>query len=216
MEQIAVFQDKVVISPIDLHSDVGSFDEIILAKLKKQLEGKCSKHGFVIPGSLEMLSRSMGICEKGRATADFIYFVKAQGKVYNPPDGTEVVGEVSLKNKMGCYVVVDDAVRIMVPRDLHIGNDVFDGISVGDRIRVQIKKSQVRVNATHILSIGELVGVDSAAAPAAEAAEAPAEEAVEEAVEEVAQEELLEEDSEGAEAEEASEDELPALGEPQE
>ena len=52
MEQIAVFQDKVVISPIDLHSDVGSFDEIILAKLKKQLEGKCSKHGFVIPGSL--------------------------------------------------------------------------------------------------------------------------------------------------------------------
>lgn len=205
MEQIAVFQDKVVISPIDLHSDVGSFDEIILAKLKKQLEGKCSKHGFVIPGSLEMLSRSMGICEKGRATADFIYFVKAQGKVYNPPDGTEVVGEVSLKNKMGCYVVVDNAVRIMVPRDLHIGNDVFDGISVGDRIRVQIKKSQVRVNATHILSIGELVSVESAAA-------APTEAPVE-AVEEADQEELVEDESEGAE--EASEDELPALKEPE-
>lgn len=209
MEQIAVFQDKVVISPIDLHSDVGSFDEIILTKLKKQLEGKCSRHGFVIPGSLEMLSRSMGICEKGRATADFIYFVKAQGKVYNPPDGTEVVGEVSLKNKMGCYVVVDNAVRIMVPRDLHIGNDVFDGISVGDRIRVQIKKSQVRVNATHILSIGELVGVEATAPAEAEAAV--------EAVEELAQEELVEDESEGAEeaSEEASEDELPALKEPE-
>jgi DNA-directed RNA polymerase subunit E'/Rpb7 len=205
MEQIAVFQDKVVISPIDLHSDVGSFDEIILAKLKKQLEGKCSKHGFVIPGSLEMLSRSMGICEKGRATADFIYFVKAQGKVYNPPDGTEVVGEVSLKNKMGCYVVVDNAVRIMVPRDLHIGNDVFDGISVGDRIRVQIKKSQVRVNATHILSIGELVGVE-ASAPAAAPVPAPAE-----------QEELVEDEEASEEAsEDASEDELPALGEVEE
>lgn len=209
MEQIAVFQDKVVISPIDLHSDVGSFDEIILAKLKKQLEGKCSKHGFVIPGSLEMLSRSMGICEKGRATADFIYFVKAQGKVYNPPDGTEVVGEVSLKNKMGCYVVVDNAVRIMVPRDLHIGNDVFDGISVGDRIRVQIKKSQVRVNATHILSIGELVGVEAAAAVA------PVEEAPAAAAEaEAEQEELVEDESEGEE--EASDDELPALKEPEE
>ena len=75
MEQLAVFQEKVVISPIDLHSDVESFDDILMVKLKKQLEGKCSKHGFVIPGSLEMLSRSMGICEKGRATADFIYFV---------------------------------------------------------------------------------------------------------------------------------------------
>jgi DNA-directed RNA polymerase subunit E'/Rpb7 len=192
MEQIAVFQDKVVISPIDLHSDVESFDEIILTKLKKQLEGKCSKHGFVIPGSLEMLSRSMGICEKGRATADFIYFVKAQGKVYNPPDGTEVVGEVSLKNKMGCYVVVDNAVRIMVPRDLHIGNDVFDAISVGDTIRVNIKKSQVRVNATHILSIGELVSLEAKAVEAPLEAEAPA-------VEE--------------EQEEASEDEMPALKE---
>jgi DNA-directed RNA polymerase subunit E'/Rpb7 len=200
MEQIAVFQDKVVISPIDLHSDVGSFDEIILTKLKKQLEGKCSRHGFVIPGSLEMLSRSMGICEKGRATADFIYFVKAQGKVYNPPDGTEVVGEVSLKNKMGCYVVVDNAVRIMVPRDLHIGNDVFDGISVGDRIRVLIKKSQVRVNATHILSIGELVGVDSAAAVPA----IPEEESEAEGEAET-----------GAEAEE-EDDELPGLAEPAE
>ena len=206
MEQIAVFQDKVVISPIDLHSDVGSFDEIILAKLKKHLEGKCSKHGFVIPGSLEMLSRSMGICEKGRATADFIYFVKAQGKVYNPPDGTEVVGEVSLKNKMGCYVVVDNAVRIMVPRDLHIGNDEFDGISVGDRIRVQIKKSQVRVNATHILSIGQLVGVESSAMAEGVAylPEASTTEVAEQA------EELVEE--EGSEAEE--EDELPGLAEP--
>ena len=192
MEQIAVFQDKVVISPIDLHSDVESFDEIILTKLKKQLEGKCSKHGFVIPGSLEMLSRSMGICEKGRATAEFIYFVKAQGKVYNPPDGTEVVGEVSLKNKMGCYVVVDNAVRIMVPRDLHIGNDVFDAISVGDTIRVNIKKPQVRVNATHILSIGELVSLEATAVEAPLEAEAPA-------VEE--------------EQEEASEDEMPALKE---
>ncbi len=200
MEQIAVFQDKVVISPIDLHSDVVSFDDIILAKLKKQLEGKCSKHGFVIPGSLEMLSRSMGICEKGRATADFIYFVKAQGKVYNPPDGTEVVGEVSLKNKMGCYVVVDNAVRIMVPRDLHIGNDVFDGISVGDRIRVLIKKSQVRVNATHILSIGELVGVDSAAAVPA-----------------IPEEESEAEGEAEAEAEaEEEDDELPGLAEPAE
>jgi DNA-directed RNA polymerase subunit E'/Rpb7 len=166
MEQLAVFQEKVVISPIDLHSDVGSFDDILMRKLKKQLEGKCSKHGFVIPGSLEMLSRSMGICEKGRATADFIYFVKAQGKVYNPPDGTIVVGEVSLKNKMGCYVVVDNAVRIMIPRDLHIGNDEFENISVGDRIRVDIKKSQVRVNATHILSIGQFLGLEEGATKA--------------------------------------------------
>ena len=205
MEQLAVFQEKVVISPIDLHSDVGSFDDILMGKLKKQLEGKCSKHGFVIPGSLEMLSRSMGICEKGRATADFIYFVKAQGKVYNPPDGTIVVGEVSLKNKMGCYVVVDNAVRIMIPRDLHIGNEEFENISVGDRIRVDIKKSQVRVNATHILSIGQFLGLEEGRpAPAISGAAEGEEEGEAEAEEEG--------EAEGEEEEEP--DTLPELGPP--
>jgi DNA-directed RNA polymerase subunit E'/Rpb7 len=214
MEQLAVFQEKVVISPIDLHSDVGSFDDILMVKLKKQLEGKCSKHGFVIPGSLEMLSRSMGICEKGRATADFIYFVKAQGKVYNPPDGTIVVGEVSLKNKMGCYVVVDNAVRIMIPRDLHIGNDEFENISVGDRIRVDIKKSQVRVNATHILSIGQFLGLEEGAGKAVAEGEGAAEGEEEGAAEGEGEEEGAAE-GEGEGEEEGEEgDSLPELAPP--
>jgi len=158
MEQIAVFQEKVSLSPLDLRDDVTSFDEILLSKLKKKLEGKCSKHGFVIPGSLQLLSRGMGVVEMGRATSDFMYYLKAQGKVYNPPDGFMVDGDIMLKNKMGCYVILNDAVRIMIPRDLHIGNEEFDSLEVGDRIRIEIKRSQFRSNATHILSIGQYIG----------------------------------------------------------
>jgi len=158
MEQIAVFQEKVALSPIDLRADIRSFDDILLKKLKVQLEGKCSKNGYVIPGTLEILSRSLGFSEKGRGTADFLYYLKAQGKVYNPPDGLVVEGEVMLKNKMGCYVILDNAIRIMIPRDLHIGNEEFDSIELKDRIRIEIKKSQFRANATHILSIGQFLG----------------------------------------------------------
>jgi len=158
MEQIAVFQEKVALSPIDLRADITSFDDILLKKLKVQLEGKCSKNGYVIPGSLQLLSRSLGASEKGRGSADFLYYLKAQGKVYNPPDGLVVEGEVMLKNKMGCYVILDNAIRIMIPRDLHIGNEEFDNIELKDRIRIEIKKSQFRANATHILSIGQFLG----------------------------------------------------------
>jgi len=171
MEQIAVFQEKISISPLDLHSEITNFDDILLLKLKSKLEGKCSKHGFVIPGSLELLSRSMGVVEKGRSTADFMYYLKAQGKVYNPPDGLIVEGNIALKNKMGCYVIIGDAVRIMIPRDLHIGNEEFDQLDINDRIQIQIKKSQYRSNATHILSIGQFlgkVGSTTVAEPAAE------------------------------------------------
>lgn len=158
MEQLAIFEEKVILTPGDLRPEITSFDEILLAKLKATLEGKCSKHGYVIPGSLELLSRSMGEAEKGHFTSDFLYYMKAQGKVYNPPDGLELEGEVIRKNKMGLYVIIEDAIRIMVPRDLHIGNEEFDSIELGDRIRIEVKKSRFQVNDTHILSIGQYLG----------------------------------------------------------
>ena len=190
MEQLAIFEEKVVLTPSDLRPEIESFDDILLAKLKATLGGKCSKHGYVIPKSLELLSRSMGAAEKGHFTSDFLYYMKVQGKVYNPPDGLEVEGEVVRKNKMGLYVIIEDAIRIMVPRDLHIGNEEFDAIELGDRIRIEIKKSRFQVNDTHILSIGQYlgsathvtlnVGAEGEAQEAQEAQEASAEEEEEE------------------------------------
>jgi len=155
MEQIAVFEDKVMITPADLSREITSFDDILLQKLKSSLEGKCSRHGYVLPDTLELLSRSMGSAEKGRFTSDFLYYIKAQGKVLNPPDGFQIEGEVARKNKMGLYVIINNAIRIMIPRDLHIGNEDFDAIQIGDVVRVEIKKSRFQVNDTHILSIGQ-------------------------------------------------------------
>ena len=194
MEQIAIFQEKIAVSPLDLRADITSFDDILVEKLRKRLEGRCSKHGYVIPKSLQLLSRSMGVAEKGRATADFLYYVKAQGKVYNPPDGLVVEGEVKLKNKMGCYVILEDAIRIMIPRDLHIGNEEFDEIEVGERIRIEIKKSQFRANASHILSIGQFLGRAGDAVVAAPVAPVAA---VEEEGEEAESEEEDDEGDEG-------------------
>ena len=155
MEQIAVFEDKVMLTPADLSREITSFDDILLQKLKSSLEGKCSRHGYVLPDTLELLSRSMGSAEKGRFTSDFLYYIKAQGKVLNPPDGFQIEGEVARKNKMGLYVIINNAIRIMIPRDLHIGNEDFDAIQIGDIVRVEIKKSRFQVNDTHILSIGQ-------------------------------------------------------------
>ena len=204
MEQLAIFEEKVILTPSDLRPEIESFDDILLGKLKATLEGKCSKHGYVIPKSLELLSRSMGAAEKGHFTSDFLYYMKVQGKVYNPPDGLEVEGEVVRKNKMGLYVIIEDAIRIMVPRDLHIGNEDFDAIELGDRIRIEIKKSRFQVNDTHILSIGQYlatVGSGSASALGAggevEVAEAEAE--AEEQALEVENAEDEEEEEEAAE-----------------
>ncbi len=153
----AVFEEKVILTPGDLHEDIKSFDDICLNKLRAALEERCSKHGYVVKDSLQLISRSMGIVEKGRGTGDFLYYVKAQGKVYNPPEGFQVEGEVILKNKAGLYLIIENAIKVMVPRDVHIGSADFNAVNIGDTIVVEIKAKQFHVNDPFILSVGEFV-----------------------------------------------------------
>jgi len=157
MEQDAIFEEKVSLSPKDMNVEILSFDDILLKQMRRQIEGKCTKHGFLIPNSLKMLSRSYGYMEKGTFTADSMYYIKAQGKVYNPPNGTVVEGAVVRKSKAGLYIIIENAVHVMVVRDLHIGNKEFDSVELGDTIRVEIKKSRFQINDPHILSIGQFL-----------------------------------------------------------
>lgn len=211
---LAVFEETVAFTPADLGREIKSIDEVLMKKLKEQIEGRCSKHGYLVPGSLEFLSSAQKGAEKGRFTGDFMYQIKAQGRVYNPPDGSIVEGEVVRKNKMGLYVIVQDAIKVMIPRDLHIGNEDFDTVDLGETIRIEIKKSQFQMNETHILTVGQYLGRVSGAAGTAVAAEVEAEaeaaapEAAPEAASEIAEEEVVEEEaaSEGAEDEALSEE----------
>lgn len=175
MEQDAVFEEKVALSPKDMTNEVLSFDDILMRKMRKQIEGKCTKHGFLIPNSLKLLSRSYGYMEKGTFTADCMYYIKAQGRVYNPPNGTVVEGDVVRKSKAGLYIVIENAVHVMVVRDLHIGNKEFDSVELGERIRVEIKKSRFQINDPHILSIGQFLARVTPLAPPVSSAEAEAE-----------------------------------------
>ena len=154
MEYVAVFEEKVTLTPKDLRKEVSSIDNILEQKLRTRLEGRCSRNGYVLPDGISILSRSMGTIEKGRFTGNLLFHVQAEGKVLNPPDGTIVDGEVIRKNKMGLYVEYAKAIRIIIPRDINIGNEEFENVEVGEMVEVEIKKSRFQVNDEYILSVG--------------------------------------------------------------
>lgn len=225
MEHTAVFEEQVSLTPKDMRDKVASVEALVQDKLQARLEGRCSRHGFVLPGSIKVLSRSMGSLEKGRFTGSFIFHVQAEGNVLNPPDGVVIEGEVIRKNKMGMYVSYQDAIRVIIPRDLHIGDEAFEAVEIGEKVEIEIKKSRFQVNDPYILSVGTFraskgkkpaPAVAAAAAAAAPPADnfGPTAEDLEEAVDDLQEnlEEAFEEDegAEGAEeAEEAEEgDEL--------
>ena len=207
METIALFDENIPLTPKDLSRNAIRVRDVLQKKLKSKLEGRCSRDGWVKPGTLKILSHSMGYVESGRFTGDIVFHTKCEGTVINPSADVIVQGEVIRKNKMGIYVNMDDAVRIILPRDhpSHIGNEEYDTIAVGEKVSVMIKKSRFQVNDEYILSVGIFEGKEGAIpfapAPAAPApvarvpVDAPAAAAVEE--EEVEEEEEAEEEAPG-------------------
>lgn len=160
MEHVALFEDKIAIGPTDMNtiSSSNSLESVLLKHLGEKLEGKCSTHGYVIPKTLEILSRSMGFIENGRRTGNTVFHIQAQGKVYNPSNGIQIVGQVLRKNKMGLYIVYNEAIRILVPRDLHIDNADYESLQPGENIKIELRKSRFQINDTFILSIGLYMG----------------------------------------------------------
>jgi DNA-directed RNA polymerase subunit E'/Rpb7 len=154
MEHTAVFEEQVTITPRDMRNKIDSIEDLVRDKLKARLEGRCSRHGFVIPDTMKVLSRSMGSLEKGRFTGSIIFHVQAEGNVLNPPDGIIIEGEVIRKNKMGIYVSYQDAIRVIIPRDLHVGDEAFELVEIGEKVEVEVKKSRFQVNDPYILSVG--------------------------------------------------------------
>jgi len=219
MELDIQFETKVTLTAKDMGKDITNLDELLEKKIKEQYEGRCSRNGYVLPNTVRMISRSMGMVEKGRYTGDVLFYAEAAAKVLQPPDGIEIEGTVIRQNRMGMYIDYQGAIRVMVPRDLHIGEVEFnDLVKVGDTVRVEIKKSRYQVNDTSILSVGifkgrvkagngseveekkeeftEVVEEDDDSAEAEAAAIATAEEEDKEDAEPSAEEEDIEEETE--------------------
>jgi hypothetical protein len=155
MESTAFFEKKLSLTPSDFNKVKSlSVDVLLLQKAKDTMEKKCSEQGFILPGTIELLSRSMGYFEAARFTGDAIYYVKLQGTVIYPVDGIRVKGEVIRKNKMGLYVDYKQAIRIQVPRDLHIGMIEYENVKIGDIVDVELKRSKFAINDSYILASG--------------------------------------------------------------
>lgn len=163
MNYTALFEEQVALTPKDMCREIESIDTLLAEKLQSKLEGKCSKHGFVVAGTLKIMSRSMGAMERGRFTGSILYYIQASAEVLNPPEGIQISGIVIRKNKMGMYVShsvndgENEAIRVIIPRDLHIGDEAFEKVEIGETVMVEIKKSRFQINDPYILSVGMFI-----------------------------------------------------------
>ena len=168
----SVFLDqRVALKPTELQDASADIDAFLVAKIRKDLEGQCCTHGYVRPGSTQILARSMGQAEHGRFTGDFLYTCKVKIMCLLPNADQVIEGRILKMNKLGGYALVVDegrlreAMRILLPRDLHLGNTEFDSLIEGQGVKIRLLRSRFQAKDAFIQSVGLFEGL----APTADA-----------------------------------------------
>jgi hypothetical protein len=151
--------ERVALTPSEINnvSKPDDVKDMLVTKLKERHESKCNANGYVKPDSIDLVARSAGAAENGRYTGNFVYDCKMKCEVLYPKGGMVMNVLVIKVTKMGVYAVFEEAIRILVPRDIHIGNTAFDGIKEGDMIKVRLERSEIKTNAPFIMAVGKLV-----------------------------------------------------------
>jgi DNA-directed RNA polymerase subunit E'/Rpb7 len=125
----------------------------LLAKLKTEFQGRCLNEGYVQRDSFTIVSYSLGRCNYLRGGVD--YDVTFQADVCLPHPGQTFRGKVRLVSKLGLDVEVAP-LKVLIPRDLHMGHEQFDTAKPGDEVEFQVIQSQFRYGDEDIIVLGKL------------------------------------------------------------
>jgi DNA-directed RNA polymerase subunit E'/Rpb7 len=180
----SLVRDAIIVKPARLGSNVR---EVLLRKLRSRFEGICSRHGYILPGSIELVRVSTGRCEGANLNGDVRFEVQYQASVCNPGIGTVVAARVVNVNRIGVQAHAgvyrrDDATVASVPVLLIVitkhGTELksevdLEGVQIGDQVNVEILGKKLELNQREIKVIGRLVrrapadarGAASSAAP---------------------------------------------------
>jgi hypothetical protein len=155
--------ERIALTPSEMNlvQKTDDVKDLLVTKLKERHESKCNSNGYVKPNSIDLVARSAGAAENGRYTGNFVYDCKMKCDVLYPQGGMVMNVLVIKVTKMGVYAVFEEAIRILIPRDIHIGNTEFDNIKEGDIITVRLERSEIKTNAPFIMAVGKLISVSA-------------------------------------------------------
>ncbi len=158
------FKTSVHLAPKELTLD---FTDNLLKKLQLSLEGICTRHGYIKPGSLEIVRRSVGQFVKQHFNGHLRFDVVCRAEVCNPPQNAIVEAVVKNKNELGVHAesslhIGDSDVPVLdiiIPkRAAGIQSEVdIAEVDVGDRIFVEVLGKRFQLNDRKISIIGRAV-----------------------------------------------------------
>ena len=153
----SILSTNIQLKPSEYNKDM---DSIILEKLKNKVEGKCDKNGYIKPGSVEIIKRSMGQLLQAQFNGCSTFKVWYKILTCNPVEGMIVKCSVLNRNKMGLFCELynhdPSPLTIILAKQHHLKDDRYEDIKIGSSVDVQIVGIRFEYNDTQISCIGRL------------------------------------------------------------
>jgi len=137
---------RVSLNPRFLDVDFAKYIEKIV---KNNVEGRCIREGYVVPGTTIVLERSMGNLNNNQFNGNIIYDVKIGVKICNIPVNSVVKAPIIKMNKLGLLAELGP-LMIIVPKEIHSNKDAFKDIKIGDEIELLIIGKTFELNSKKI------------------------------------------------------------------
>jgi DNA-directed RNA polymerase subunit E'/Rpb7 len=164
----SLVRDAIIVKPDRLGSNIR---EVLLRALRTHFEGICSRHGYILPGSIELVRVSAGRCEGASLNGDVRYEVQYQADVCNPGIGTVVSARVVNMNRVGILAHAgvyrrEDVTVASVPvleiviskTSAELQSEVdLESVQIGDVVNVEIMGKKLELNQREIKVLGRLV-----------------------------------------------------------
>jgi DNA-directed RNA polymerase subunit E'/Rpb7 len=130
----------------------------ILAQLKMDYEGRCSSEGFIQRNSITIVKYSLGKSNYTKGGVD--YEVSFQADVCFPHVGQIFEVPVSTRSKIGIHAETPP-IKVLIPRDLHIGNEEFENVKENDQIKFEVIGTNFKQQDRDIIVLGKLLSKET-------------------------------------------------------
>ena len=142
-----------------------SIDDILLEKLKKKVEGKCDKNGYVKEESAVIIKRSIGSFLQAQFNGNCTFSVTYKVLCCNPTEGMKLKCSVLNRNKMGLFCELynhtPSPLTIILAKQHHLQDERYEEIKVCSCIDVEIVGIKFEFNDKQISCIGRMSKSDS-------------------------------------------------------
>ena len=141
-----ILQTNLNIESKDLNKDI---DNVIINKLKEKYEGLCSENGYILPDTIELINRKLGIINTINNVSNISYIVNYSADIIYPSEGDIIEITVDRINKMGVlgYIEIDTKKFENSPLIIIIPNEYFtektrdiNSITVKQKLNVEPRK----------------------------------------------------------------------------